>query len=419
MTLQLIKKCTLILVFLCLIVTQLLGKSNQNSIAYNGALDLRNNTWLSDETVRLDGIWEFYWDEILTLQELSEKEKNKSFFQLPNLWSVPSVNQEVYPAFGHATFTLKIFGDFKDREMALEMPTSYCSYTLFVNGLEIANNGTVAKNKNDAKPYWQPTAGDFTSERDTLQIILQISNYHHSKGGISESIVLGSKATVSKNLRQRKNGNYIHIIGIGLLSLLTLIAFSIYRKTFLLWFSIFSLMWSLRGIFSNMYLIHDWIPDFSWVIGAKIEYLTLYFSLLIGVHLFHRLYSKYTYSIANKISIAVNTLFILITIVSSVAFYSELLNVFFIFLGLMLTYVLISLLNALIHSEKGSISLTVGVLIIILLFFYDLFSYQQIVSANPYILNIGYVVVYYLLGISLIYHVTTKKNSKAQKPNFL
>lgn len=412
------KYLTHILAPLLIIFIQPAYASNkQQSIAFNGKLNLENQSWSENETINLDGNWQFHWNQLLSPEEIQGFSGDVSYFQLPRLWSNADLTREAYSSSGYATFSLQVRGQFRNKKMALETPSMYCSYRLWVNGQEVAKNGTVADNKIESKPYWKPLVGLFNSKSDTLHIVLQISNFHHSKGGMSESIILASEETVLKRMKERRGANLIHVIGIGILSILTLLAYLIYWKNYVLWFSIFSMMWSLRGIFSNMYLIQEWIPDFSWLIGTKIEYLTLYFSLLIGIHIFHRLYSKFTYPIVNKISLIVNSGFILITIVSPVSFFSTLLLPFFIFMGLLLIYALISIINALIHSEKGSLSLTIGVIIVIILFFYDLLSYQNIVSGNPYILNIGYLLIYYLLGFSLVYHVVTNsKNKSPERP---
>lgn len=72
----------------------------------------------------------------------------------------------------------------------------YSAYSLFINGKRVAKNRQVSDNEEDFKPYWQYQTVDLSESPDTLNIVLQIANFSHSKAGISKSIVLGSKSNM-------------------------------------------------------------------------------------------------------------------------------------------------------------------------------------------------------------------------------
>ncbi len=388
---------------LCSIACQ--GQQSLAPIALNGTLNLNDWDFQKDGTVKLEGNWEFYWNTLLSPSQ-PQMNLEKEYIGLPGIW-----NKQGLSSFGYATYKLKVLGHFTGKDYALYLPDTYCNYRLWLDDKVIAENGKVGTSEENSIPQWSPSTVNFIAKSDTITLYWQISNFEHSKGGVSRVLELGTVEAITSDYKRNLNANFLLVAGIGLLVII-LLAFSIiYKKMYLFLFTLFCFFWSIRGMFSNMYLFIQWFPDFDFTTAVRIEYLTLYCSLLVGVITFLKLYPKHTHKIVEKISIVVNTVFILITLFAPVAIFTGLLTTFFIYLGLSLTYVFISIVNTAIHAEKGSTSLSIVVFLTILLFIYDLFSYQKFIDGNPYILSIGYLIIYYLLGGTLLINVVKKVRS--------
>ena len=52
------------------------------------------------------------------------------------------------------------------------------------------------------------------------------------------------------------------------------------NKLVVLYFALLCITWSIRSVFSNLYPVMLVLPDFSWEWLVKIEYLTLYFTVI-------------------------------------------------------------------------------------------------------------------------------------------
>lgn len=401
-----------ILILILLLASTTYAQNSRKPFAIEGKLNLAS--WDIDKnSIELYGDWFFYWNQILTpgdgLHELNKENKNIKLF--PGLWTEYEGDIE-YPPFGSASYMLTVQGLEKGKEYALKVPDMYCSYQLWVGSKLIASNGKVGQEVDGYEPEWRPLTATFIAESESEVVLLNIANFNHSKGGIKNGIVLGS---VENLINQRNNevaASLIRIIGIALISILSLLGFFLYSKKLFVVFAVFSLFWSIRGAFSNMYLIYTWVPDFSWVIGTKIEYLTIYSSVLAGYYIFHNIFPNHSNNIISWGSIFINSIFIIITLATPAVFYTELLNIYFGFMGLLLAYILINVIQAYIYDEKGAGYLAIAITLIIILFFYDMLSYYKFLPYNPYITSIGYVVLYSLLGYTLRYNQLHKKEQE-------
>ena len=397
-----------ILILLLLLASTTYAQTSRKPLAIEGKLNL--SSWDIDKnSVELYGDWFFYWNQILTpgdgLQGLDKENNIKPF---PGLWTEYDGDIK-YPSFGSAAYMLNIQGLEKGQEYALNIPDMYCSYELWIGSKLIASNGKVGQNAESYKPEWRPLTVTFIAESTSEVVLLNIANFDHSKGGIKDGIVLGSVENLTSQRNNKVAANLIRIIGIALISILSLLGFFLNSKKLFIYLAVFSLFWSIRGAFSNMYLIYSCIPDFSWLIGTKIEYLTIYSSVLVGYYIFHNLFPNHSNKIISWGSIIINSIFIVITLVTPAVFYTELLNIYFGFMGLLLAYILINVIQAYIYDEKGAGYLAIAIALIIILFFYDMLSYYKFLPYNPYITSIGYVVLYALLAYTLRYNQLHKK----------
>lgn len=394
-------------IFLLLIFSSSLVYSQSSTpLASSGTLDLSHWNFKEQGSIKLDGTWTFYWNQLLSPTDLDTyAPDNKSYFDLPNIWNDYQWKDEKLPSKGYATYVLEIVGSLKDLSLAMEIPSLYCSYSMWVEGELFANNGIPEINKEETVPQWIPLTKTFIPTRDTISIVLKVSNFHHYKGGINTSMLLGLSDVLLDKRSSDVWANMLMVIGLGLLTFISLILYFRFKNVLILYFTFFSLAWTVRGLFTNMYLINYWFPDFNWTLGTKIEYLTLYFSLLIGIHIVGKMFTEHTNKITQNASIVINSIFIVITIVFPPAVFTKILTTYLIFVALFMLYVMSVVINALIHDSKGAGYISFAVLIIISLFFYDLFAHYNLISSTPYISSLGYLVVYYMNGFAIWYKI--------------
>lgn len=372
--------------------------SAQSHIANDGFVDLRNFDFNEKGNIALEGEWEFYMSEIIDPAKfvgINTKPKDVSNF--PSTWNETSKAQK--PGIGFATYHLKIL--LKKGSYSLEIPHFYSNYALFVNQDLIAFNGKVGTDEFTSVPQWRPQTVSFLASTDTIRMTIQVSNFHHAKGGVREKILLGS----SNNLMFKRSISITSTLMLGaVLLFLALSFFIIYiikHDNAAILFAALCLTWGVRAAFSNLYILTYYYPDFPWTLSVKIEYLTLYLMMVWTILLLRSIFPEDVNRLFKYLFIFANLIFAGVTIFTSPLTFTQFLPVYLSFCGALLIYIIYVLTHAIILERPG-VWLIVGALMVgVILFAYDLFAYQGLATFNAAIINAGYVVVFVLLGVCL------------------
>ena len=257
----------------------------------NAVLDLSAHSFDKNEVVALDGEWAFYWNQLLSPSSANSYQ-NFDLIEFTTLWnSVDSLS-----SIGIATYRAEIYLPEDYPPLALDIPDFYSSYLLYLNGKEISRNGAPAYTKEAYTPYWLPkivSLGEIQS--DTLELVLQVANFDHQKGGAYLPIKIGT-AEKLYNSRSIEYGYAFLLTGallMGGLFFFGLYLFGRHENT-ILFFSLFCIVYSYRIIGFGSYPLHFLIQDLPWIATLKLEYITLFLSgYLFGIYTFN-LYPKET-----------------------------------------------------------------------------------------------------------------------------
>src|ERR1700761_2765128 len=152
-------------------------------VAKKGILDLRKED-LSSKPLTLSGEWAFYWNHLLTPDSIANGTVKPSFVPFPVLWNDLKIDGHSISAQGYATYSLTVYLPARHPRIGLEVPDTYCSYKLYINGVIQAQNGKTATTREDAIPFWvtRPVALP-ANQPDTMVIVMQVANFWHYRGG--------------------------------------------------------------------------------------------------------------------------------------------------------------------------------------------------------------------------------------------
>ncbi|OMF96842.1 hypothetical protein BK147_11795 [Paenibacillus sp. FSL R7-0337] len=134
----------------------------------------------------------------------------------------------------------------------------------------------------------------FQPENDTVELVMQVANFNHKRGGITKYIELGGSnvLTVRTNLKIAA-GMFItaSLLVIGAYNLLL---FILRRKGKApLYFGLFTVLFSIRSLLGGEIMITQWFPHFPWELQFKIEYLILCVSGYIITMYFDCIFPNY------------------------------------------------------------------------------------------------------------------------------
>lgn len=163
----------------------------QEASIEKGIIDLRN-VGLQKRPVALNGNWGFYWNQLLSPDEIKTVPEAYTYF--PERWDNTMLNGKKLPAKGFATYSLKILLDpEKQKDLAIQLPDTYCSFQLFLNGKPFAAAGKPGKTKEETVEKWIEQVINLPVT-DTVSLVLQVANFRHSKGGPYKPVVIGDAA---------------------------------------------------------------------------------------------------------------------------------------------------------------------------------------------------------------------------------
>lgn len=221
----------------------------------------------------LDGDWIFFPEKLLSPQEIRDalQEDSGEIVTLPSSFEEQSGKINT---FGTYVTTVTIPEEYIGETIAIHIPFQYSAYTLYVNDLQIAKNGTVGTSASSHQAEMAPKSGYFIATDDDMILTMQVSSFSHIRGGFENSIFIGDASIVT----QKSNTNMIitlFINGCIFIIGLFMVLFSLYRKRELLFlvFGLFAMSISARALFSVPFYYTMIFPEITWLWGTRFEYL--------------------------------------------------------------------------------------------------------------------------------------------------
>jgi hypothetical protein len=372
-----------------------------------GVLDARSLD-LATKKVALTGEWIFFEDELLSPQACQAK--SPVYFRFPAPW-----NELRQSGQGYGTYYLKILPPSSASRLAIEIPQLYSSYSVWVNGKFLGNNGLPGTTKESSTPQWRPQVLAFDNPGDTVHLVMQMSNFHHHLGGARDPLFLGTEQELTGQFNRAITSTSVEsgiLFLTGLVSMIILYLFRD-RKKVIVYFCLLCFSWAIRALFSNLYVFMQMVPDFNWTIMVKIEYITLFLTMIWGVLFICRLFPQEENKIVKYLLVTGNIFFIGFAVIASPVVFTRWLPAYLIFCAAVLLYGVWVVIRALINERAGVWYLVTSILLALLLFGLDVTAYQGAITYKPMLFSLGYILIFLLLAVAMLYHLNIFKSKNA------
>lgn len=380
----------------------------------NGIIDLRQWNFEKNGEVKLDGSWFFFWNQFLTQKQIAQS-KRSDYFNLPSVWNGNSSVYNKLDGKGFATYSVTLLVDPSVPLLALGISDFYSSYRLFINDKEVASNGTVGINRKQSEAQWRPMTVAFAVQTDTLHLVLHVSNFQHHKGGAYDHIYLGLPEQLFQKREQAVITNIVLFGGLGLIGFFFLILFFFFRnEKAALYFAAICITWAIRSVFNNLYLFINWFPGMDWELAVKMEYLTLYLTMMWGILFIAQLFPEDTNAKMKRAVLVLNFLFIALTLATPAFTYTTLLPAYMVVMWIIICYIAFVVGMAILYKRKGAWFSVAGILLGLVMFSYDMLTHSDILDFSPLLFNIGYVFIFLLNATAFAYQLS--KNVTSAKP---
>lgn len=240
---------------------------SKNRIVENGRLALTDWDFEDNGNVKLDGDWEFYWDQIIMPEEFADGAPQLTgVYPVPVYWT--KYDGLSLPSKGAATYRLVIDTAREEELLGLSVPELYTEYALYINGQLLVGNGELGST---TFRFLDPDAFMFAPGDNRIEIVLQIRNAAHVNAGIGQSLVLGTPERIFWKDAVETAIDLV-LVGICLFAGVYHLVLFLHRRTEykLLCFTVFCVAVAVRGLISNVTYIMDFFPELPFVIGSRI-----------------------------------------------------------------------------------------------------------------------------------------------------
>lgn len=376
--------------------------------AKEGILDVHTLD-LSRNRVSLSGGW-IFWDNQLVSPEHVFNQENPRFVQFPSPWNKVRASGN---GIGFATYGLKVVAPPEAKSLALEIPQIYSSYILWVNDQIVAQNGRVGTTASETIPQWMPQTVSFTNPGDTIRIVLQIANFHHHTGGSKDPIYLAASDLLQLQRSTSVTANLIESCVLTLIAIGFLLTYFMgERKAVILFFALLCFTWALRVGFSNLYIFISFMPDFNWNAMIRIEYITLFLTMIWAILFLSLVFPREESRIVKSLLVGVNVLFTAYALLATPLAFTKWLPVYLSTSAALLLFGVYVVLRAWVNQRIGSTHVAVSIFLALLVFGYDVFAFKGYFDYNPLLFSVCYIIIFSLMSVVLLLHLNILKGKE-------
>ncbi len=388
----------------------------------NGELDLRQSNILDKKVIDLSGNWNFFYQHFIDYKTLqsAQFEQTPILVPVPGVFNSAQIRGKKLKNHSYGTYHLKIFPASK-KNLFIRLMGVSSAYKIYANNILLGEVGKIGLSKSDYAPLYKPSVFEipvsslFNDSVKSIELLVQVANFHHQNSGIWEITQIGYFEPINKQINNEIIRNAL-IIGI-----LLIIAFYYLALFFLhreeksaIYFSIFALIMAIRSAtIDNRIILNLW-SDFPYQIILRIEYLSAYLNIIFISLFFYHLFKNEQKKIIIQIITITGIIFGIIIIFSPISFFTKLRDLFNLYVILTSAYfAYYSLFKAVLHKEKGAIAAFIGMFIMLGTAITDMIAIIFALSM-PQIAPIGLVIYVAMQAIVLAQRFTStfKDNKK-------
>jgi signal transduction histidine kinase/ActR/RegA family two-component response regulator len=327
--------------------------------AKNGILNLTNWDFSNHPSMPLDGEWEFYYQ-----QENISPTSPKLIVKIPNSWMNYEISSNKQ-RFTYATYQLKILLNNDTHNFLLKINNIFTAYELYINDELFSESGkfSILESNSKAMPMGKLSK---VIPKGLNEIILKIkvSNYHHRRSGIVNSIEFGTTEDIIERNTNSLNRDFFLAGGIYILFFYHLGLFLIRKKDFFyLFFSLVCFCVGTQVLVTGDRYIVKIFPSISYEIICKLDYFTTYGSVGLFNLFLYSLFRSKLLKFTNYIIPTIHFLFCFIVLLTPSQFYTLYNPQMEIVVILSFVFIILSLVQSILQKQKGALALTLATLL--------------------------------------------------------
>ena len=371
-----------------------------------GILDLRDYKFNDQAYIRLDGTWDFYWEQFVPPQAFRHKRSPAPtlYGEVPSYWTSYGNPEHPFPGKGYASYHLRILlpagfhGD-----IGFDVPVFDAAVRMYLDGQEILSSGRPGTSESTSEAGYSPAILVYRPLSDTLDILLHVSNFQHRRGGFWKSMQIGAPWKI---IQTRAKYRLVAYIALGILisfSLFFFFFYIFYRKDrVILTFSII-----LAGIFIRM-LNTDLFPvkyvlNLPWIWIVRLEYLGTFMAMGAALWYFYRLFPAVYMLWLTRI----NTLLVILSVLVVLIFRADVFAYTMFYLEpaavLLLLYYTLACAGSIFRGKRENVFFLAGMVIFIAALLNDILVANSMKAlTDQYILHFALMLFVFIQAVLII-----------------
>ena len=352
--------------------------------AVKGILDLRAWNLEKDGPVDLAGEFEFIWNRHVDPSLFSSPPRKASRFEtVPAYWSHRQREGRRLPGQGFATYRLRILLGRPEESLALRFLSIGTAFAVYVNGRELGFVGVPGADRETTVPRYRPQVMSIGPPASHLDVVLHVSNFHHRRGGIWEGMQLG-KAEQLRASRERRVG--VDLFLFGSISIIALYHFGLFfvrkQDRASLYFALFCAAVSLRLLTTGERYLTYILPDLSWGLFLKLEYLSMSLAVPTFALFMHSLFPREFWRPFLHFVVAASLAVSLMVLATPGRIFTHLLPLCDVLLLSTFSFGLFVLVRAIHHRRDGAVIFLAGYMILSLAAINDILHVEKLINTG-------------------------------------
>jgi len=355
--------------------------------AVKGVLDLTDWDFQKDGPADLSGEYEFYWRQYLSPSDFSKESlpEKTGFIKVPGYWKDYEIEGGKLPGDGYATFRLNIILNKQKQSLALRLREISNAYSLYINGRKAASLGVPGKDRETTVPKQLHQVVAFEPQTSPIEIILQVSNFHHRRGG-------GPWEVIRLGTEKETRGNYIRRLSLDLFLFGSIFIMALYHLGLFLfrkkdrsslYFSIFCFLISTRLLTTGGRYLAFYFPNLDWEILIKIEYLSFFLCVPVFALFLRSIFPKFSKRVLRVLEVLA-IVFSCIVLFTTARFYSYMVNPYEVITIFTIIYGLYIVLVSFLHKNIEALILLIGFVILGITTINDMLHVDQIIQTGHF-----------------------------------
>ncbi|TMV48422.1 response regulator [Paenibacillus mesophilus] len=261
-------------------------------VAIRGVMDVSDWNFREDGFVSLNGEWEFYEGMLLTPADFQGRTPEYTrYMNVPGIWRGHSPeNGNGMDSRGFGTYRLLLKLGQGSGEYGIKSGNIRMAHRLYIDGKPAGQSGDPAARESEHTPGNTPYSKFFQTDREEIEIVLQVANYAFPNGGIVQSIQFGLQEQV---LRLGMITSGIDLADVFMLLLFSVYHLSIYgmrmKEKEYLYSGIYLAALMCTLLLSGEKLFMQLFPAVPFEAAYKMQDLTGFASVVVLAAFLHRL----------------------------------------------------------------------------------------------------------------------------------